>query len=156
MTTYCFSVLLICTLIFGGIIGAYYTTAEYRIRNDKPLITRDCYCPVCGHILSGILQIPVISWIFLGGKCHYCGANISLRYPLTELGFTLFYVCSFLVLLTHPICLCMLWIITVDLLLSLRCSAHPCGVLKGIVIFTGYHIVYSTVFLIVYSALGLL
>lgn len=36
MTTYYFSVLLICTLVFGSIIGAYFTTAEYRIRFDKP------------------------------------------------------------------------------------------------------------------------
>ncbi|MFR4784010.1 MAG: hypothetical protein ACLUAR_14970 [Pilosibacter sp.] len=40
MTTYYFSVLLICTLVFGSIIGAYFTTAEYRIRFDKPLITK--------------------------------------------------------------------------------------------------------------------
>ena len=61
MTTYYFSVLLICTLVFGSIIGAYFTTAEYRIRFDKPLITKDCYCPECGHVLSGLHQIPVIS-----------------------------------------------------------------------------------------------
>ena len=68
MTTYYFSVLLICTLVFGSIIGAYFTTAEYRICFDKPLITKDCYCPECGHVLSGLHQIPVISWIALTGK----------------------------------------------------------------------------------------
>ena len=82
VTTYYFSVLLICTLVFGSIIGAYFTTAEYRIRFDKPLITKDCYCPECGHVLNGLHQIPVISWIALGGKCHYCGTKIPLRYPL--------------------------------------------------------------------------
>lgn len=156
MTTYYFSVLLICTLVFGSIIGAYFTTAEYRIRFDKPLITKDCYCPECGHVLSGLHQIPVISWIALGGKCHYCRAKIPLRYPLIEFGFTCFYGITFLLFFMHPLFLCGLWIAAVIVLLFFRCSSHLRGTLKGILIFTGYHLIYSAVFLIIYVALGLL
>lgn len=156
MTTYYFSILLICTLAFGSIVGAYFTTAEYRIRCHKPLITKDCYCPECGHILSGILQIPVISWIFLRGRCHYCGVLIPLRYPLIELGFTIFYGISFQIFSRYPFFLCILWICTINLLLIFRCRCNPLGTLKGILVFTGYHIVYSAVFLAIYAALGIL
>jgi len=156
VTTYYFSILLICTLIFGSIIGAYFTTAEYRIRFDKPLITKDCYCPECGHVLSGLHQIPVISWIALGGKCHYCGTKIPLRYPLIEFGFTCFYGITFLLFSAYPFFLSGLWIAAVILLLFVRCRSHLRGTLKGIMIFTGYHLVYSAVFLIIYAALGLL
>jgi len=41
-------------------------------------------CPNCGHPISAIENIPVLSWLFLGGKCSQCKAPISIRYPLTE------------------------------------------------------------------------
>ena len=99
---------------------------------------------------------PVISWIALGGKCHYCGTKIPLRYPLIEFGFTCFYGITFLLFFTHPLFLCGLWIAAVIVLLLFRCSSHLRGTLKGIMIFTGYHLIYSAVFLIIYAALGLL
>lgn len=156
MTLYYFSVLFISTLLFGSIIGAYFTTAEYRIRNNKPLITKDCYCPECGHILSVFFQIPVISWLFLKGKCYYCGSSIPIRYPLIELGFTCFYGCTFILLSLHPFCLFLLWISTVNICLIFRCHTHFYGILKGIAIFTGYHLIYSSIVLIIYTSLGLL
>ena len=42
-------------------------------------------CPSCGHQISALENIPVISWLFLRGKCSQCGAAISIRYPLIEL-----------------------------------------------------------------------
>ncbi len=42
-------------------------------------------CPSCGHQISVLENIPVISWLFLRGKCSQCGAAISIRYPLIEL-----------------------------------------------------------------------
>ena len=41
-------------------------------------------CPSCGHTLAAGDLVPLFSWIFLKGKCRYCGAKISVRYPLTE------------------------------------------------------------------------
>jgi leader peptidase (prepilin peptidase)/N-methyltransferase len=42
-------------------------------------------CPSCGHAISAIENIPVLSWIALGGKCKGCKAPISRRYPAVEL-----------------------------------------------------------------------
>ncbi len=42
-------------------------------------------CPNCEHILGVLDLIPVLSWIFLRGKCRYCGKNISVTYPLIEI-----------------------------------------------------------------------
>ncbi len=42
-------------------------------------------CPSCGHQISALENIPVISWLFLKGKCSACGTAISVRYPLIEL-----------------------------------------------------------------------
>jgi leader peptidase (prepilin peptidase)/N-methyltransferase len=41
-------------------------------------------CPHCGHAITAIENIPVISYLFLGGKCRGCRAGISVRYPLIE------------------------------------------------------------------------
>ncbi|MDR2129157.1 MAG: A24 family peptidase [Burkholderiaceae bacterium] len=43
-------------------------------------------CPGCGHAIRWFENIPVLSYVFLRGKCSACGAHISIRYPLVELG----------------------------------------------------------------------
>jgi leader peptidase (prepilin peptidase)/N-methyltransferase len=42
-------------------------------------------CPHCGHMISALENIPVLSYLFLHGKCKGCGARISIRYPVVEL-----------------------------------------------------------------------
>jgi leader peptidase (prepilin peptidase)/N-methyltransferase len=49
------------------------------------LVTPRSACPQCGHAISALENIPVISYLFLRGKCKECGAAISLRYPIVEL-----------------------------------------------------------------------
>jgi leader peptidase (prepilin peptidase)/N-methyltransferase len=41
-------------------------------------------CPACGHAISALENIPIVSWLFLRGKCSACHAAISARYPLVE------------------------------------------------------------------------
>ncbi|GHU26029.1 type 4 prepilin-like proteins leader peptide-processing enzyme [Betaproteobacteria bacterium] len=41
-------------------------------------------CPACGHAISALENIPIVSWLFLRGKCSACHAAISVRYPLVE------------------------------------------------------------------------
>ncbi|MDG9668248.1 A24 family peptidase [Hahella sp. CR1] len=55
---------------------------------DEPLITLskpDSTCPKCGHKIRAWENIPVISYLFLGGKCSSCKTGISIRYPLVEI-----------------------------------------------------------------------
>lgn len=42
-------------------------------------------CPACGHQISALENIPVISWLFLKARCSECGSSISIRYPVIEL-----------------------------------------------------------------------
>jgi len=48
------------------------------------LNTPPSHCPVCGHSITVLENIPVLSYLFLGGKCSSCGTHISLRYPVVE------------------------------------------------------------------------
>ncbi|SHF42525.1 leader peptidase (prepilin peptidase) / N-methyltransferase [Caldanaerobius fijiensis DSM 17918] len=58
----------------------------YRIPEGKSIIyPPNSFCPKCGHKLSPLDLIPVLSWVFLKGRCRYCKEPISARYPLVEL-----------------------------------------------------------------------
>ena len=56
---------------------------------EKPerynLMVPRSHCPSCGHGIRAVENIPVLSWLFLRGKCSACGTRISVRYPLVEL-----------------------------------------------------------------------
>lgn len=49
------------------------------------LMTPRSRCPSCGHQITALQNIPVVSYLMLGGKCGHCGAAISSRYPVIEL-----------------------------------------------------------------------
>lgn len=146
--------LFLCTIAFGSVIGAYFGTADYRIRNDEPLVTRQCRCPKCRHILPTVHQIPIASWIFLKGRCRYCHAAIPKSYPMIEGGFLLFYGITFLFLWSDPGILVCLWILFIAVILLFRCQGHFRSMIKGLLIFTGYNLLYGTLLLILHMALA--
>lgn len=57
------------------------TTAEEAFNLSVPRSR----CPACSHPITVLENIPLISWLFLRGKCSSCGSRISIRYPLIEL-----------------------------------------------------------------------
>lgn len=69
--------------------------AKQRRRNLSILNGRSM-CPNCGHELAAKDLIPVLSWLWLRGKCRYCGRMISWQYPLVELMTALLFVLSYL------------------------------------------------------------
>ena len=144
MTAYPFCVLLIGSFLIGSVIGAYFCTADYRINTDKALITAKCICPECGHTLLLTDQIPVISWLLLKGRCRYCGNPISVRYPLTEGSFMLFYPVCFAIFHNTPWLYLLLWYVFV--------TAHIRSLIKGISIMTVFHLAISALYLVLDTA----
>lgn len=71
--------------LFGLLIGSFLNVVIYRLPRGQSLVTPPSTCPGCGTRIRPIDNIPVISWILLGGKCHKCRAPISVQYPLVEL-----------------------------------------------------------------------
>lgn len=74
-------------LIFltGLFIGSFFNVCIYRIPNEKSIVLPPSHCTSCNHKLAVLDLIPVFSYLFLKGKCRYCGASISVQYPLIEL-----------------------------------------------------------------------
>lgn len=70
--------------IIGTLFGSFYTLAVYRIPKRQDIVHTHSYCPNCNHKLGFLDLIPIISYLFLGGKCRYCKQKIRIRYLILE------------------------------------------------------------------------
>ena len=80
------NIVYIITFIFGLIVGSFLNCVTYRLEKGKSFLKGRSFCPKCKHKLSLLDLIPLVSFLFLGGKCRYCHKKISWQYPLVELG----------------------------------------------------------------------
>ncbi len=71
--------------ILGITIGSFLNVVIYRVPNEKSIVTPRSSCTKCGHLIKWYENIPILSWIFLKGKCLECKASISFIYPFVEL-----------------------------------------------------------------------
>lgn len=71
--------------LFGLLIGSFLNVCIYRIPRGESIAFPPSHCTSCDHKLSPFDLVPVFSYIFLKGKCRYCGQKISARYPVVEL-----------------------------------------------------------------------
>ena len=78
------AIIYIIIFIIGALFGSFYTLATYRIPRKQDITHTRSYCPKCEHKLGFFDMFPVISYIFLGGKCRYCKNKISPRYLILE------------------------------------------------------------------------
>ena len=72
-------------VLIGLAAGSFLNCAAIRLVNGEKISRGRSHCMSCGHVLAASDLIPLFSWLFLKGRCRYCGAKISARYPLSEL-----------------------------------------------------------------------
>jgi len=70
--------------VFGLIVGSYLNVVIYRLPRHLSTVLPRSRCPGCGAPIRARDNLPVVSWLLLGGRCRDCGARISPRYPLIE------------------------------------------------------------------------
>ena len=70
--------------LFGIVIGSFLNVLIYRIPRGLDFKKGSSFCTTCKHPLKWYDLFPLFSWLFLGGKCRYCKAKISLIYPIVE------------------------------------------------------------------------
>lgn len=75
---------IIITTIYGIIIGSFLNVCIYRIPKKESIIVIRSHCMSCGEHLKWYDLVPLVSFLFLGGKCRYCGTKLSAQYPLVE------------------------------------------------------------------------
>ena len=71
--------------IIGAIFGSFYGVVGTRLPEGKSIVKPRSHCEKCGHILKWYENIPILSYIFLGGLCKKCKNPIGFVYFLTEL-----------------------------------------------------------------------
>ncbi|QTA84613.1 prepilin peptidase [Desulfonema magnum] len=86
----------IIIFIFGLCIGSFLNVCIFRLPESKSIVRPGSMCPKCGYMIKFYDNIPVLSYLWLKGRCRQCGVPISFRYPLTELMSGLFALCVFL------------------------------------------------------------
>lgn len=81
----------------GCCIGSFLNVVIYRLPRDKSIVTPPSACPGCGGLIKFYDNIPLFSWVILGGKCRNCKTGISARYFIVELLTGLIFVGLFLI-----------------------------------------------------------
>jgi leader peptidase (prepilin peptidase) / N-methyltransferase len=79
----------------GGVVGSFLNVVVYRLPAGRSIVHPGSCCPACGHPIRWYHNLPIVSWLVLGGRCHDCRAKISPRYPLVELATAVLFVALF-------------------------------------------------------------
>lgn len=71
--------------MFGAAVGSFLNVVAYRLPRRESLSYPPSRCPACGTAIAWRDNVPVLSWLWLRGRCRACGARISAKYLLVEL-----------------------------------------------------------------------
>src|SRR5215475_4143882 len=71
--------------VFGLLIGSFLNVVIYRVPLGESIVLPSSHCPNCNTDIKPYDNVPVFSYILLGGKCRNCRAGISPLYPAVEL-----------------------------------------------------------------------
>jgi leader peptidase (prepilin peptidase) / N-methyltransferase len=71
--------------VLGLLVGSFLNVVIHRLPLRESIVSPPSRCPSCGARVSPRDNVPVVSWLLLGGKCRSCRARISIRYPMVEL-----------------------------------------------------------------------
>jgi len=72
-------------IILGLVFGSFLNVVIHRLPAKESIVRPGSHCPLCGTPIAWYDNIPVLSFVLLGGKCRKCKARISVRYPVIEL-----------------------------------------------------------------------
>ena len=82
--------------LFGLIVGSFFNVCILRLPKDQDIFLKSSACQNCNNKLKWFHNIPLFSFIFLLGKCHFCKKTISFQYPLVEIITAFIFVFSYL------------------------------------------------------------
>ena len=75
----------LCFFVLGCIVGSFLNVCIHRMPLGMSIISPPSHCPHCKYSIPWYLNIPLVTWLVLRGRCKNCGAPISSRYFIVEL-----------------------------------------------------------------------
>jgi leader peptidase (prepilin peptidase) / N-methyltransferase len=75
----------ISAFIFGSVVGSFLNVCIYRLPREESIVFPPSHCASCGTQIKFYNNIPIVSYLFLLGKCKTCGKRISPTYPIVEI-----------------------------------------------------------------------
>lgn len=124
--------------VLGACLGSFVNCLAWRMVHGESVWKGRSHCAECNHQLSALDLVPVLSWLFLRGRCRYCGQKVSPRYVVAELLCAAYFVSMVWAygLTVHALALCVLGCILLGLsLVDLDTFTIPNGfVVAGIVV----------------------
>ena len=79
-------VVVVFSAVLGLAIGSFLNVVIWRVPRKESVVRPPSHCPQCETPISPRDNVPVLSWLFLSGKCRHCKNPIPVRYPLVEAG----------------------------------------------------------------------
>ena len=103
--------------VLGAVIGSFVNVVSVREAKGEDFVHGRSYCPHCQHSLHALDLVPILSYLFLRGKCRYCKQSISVRYFLVEIVFTVLFI--LVALLRQPTDIVGYFLCTICMLIAL-------------------------------------
>lgn len=70
--------------VFGALVGSFLNVCIYRLPRGESTVWPGSHCPACGASIGWYDNIPLLSYLWLSGRCRSCRSSISMRYPVVE------------------------------------------------------------------------
>ena len=111
--------ILVFMFVLGTLFGSFFNVVGYRLPNNMSIVKPGSHCPNCKHKLSPLELIPILSYIFLGGKCKKCKKKIPIFYPIFELITGLLFAFSYYIFGFSPMLLVSLLFVSTVLIIMI-------------------------------------
>lgn len=122
-------------------MGSFYTVVGQHLPNHEPFLINRSHCDICKHKLSFLDMIPIISYLFLKGKCRYCHTKISNLSTYMELFTGILFACSYYVFGLSYNLLIALGIVTLLIIVSVSDITYFIIPDELLIFFTGYFLI---------------
>lgn len=76
--------LTIASIFLGAMVGSFLNVCIHRLPKEESIVKPGSHCPKCNTPIRFYDNIPLVSYLLLGGKCRYCQTSISIQYPIVE------------------------------------------------------------------------
>lgn len=136
---------LIIFFVLGTLMGSFYTVIGLRLPNKEDFIKTKSHCDNCKHNLSLIDMVPIISYLFLRGKCRYCHEKVSNMSTLMELFTGILFSLSFYLFGFSFNLLIALGIVSLLIIISVSDITYYIIPDQVLIFFSGYFIIINAI-----------